>query len=462
MTETALASPAAAHPYLSGNYAPVSAELTVDAPLAMEGALPPALEGTLVRSGPNPVLVGDPGRYRWCDGDGMVHAVDLAGGRATAYRNRWVRTRRLASATGTPSPRGPREPVDGPANGHVIAHAGKLLALSETGFPHRLTLDLATVAVEDFDATLASPVAAHPHRDPETGGLALFGVDPFGPPYLRYHELDADGTVVHSTEVEIPWATAQHDMAVTARRVVFLDLPVALGRPGPGGLPAGRWMPELGARLGVLDRGAPGNDVRWVEIDPCAVFHVANAADDGTGVVLDVCRYDRGLDGEPGTFACSTTPVFERWALDPVSRRLTRTPLDERALEFPRVDEALAGRPQRYTTLVHYERGAEVDLPVGLVRYDHRRDEAQAWHPGPDRYVSEAVFVRAPDGRADDEGWLLTVVYDRASDRSDLVVLDGTRLGGRPEAVVHLPARVPFGFHGSWIPAGSVPSPRLG
>jgi len=61
--------------------------------------------------------------------------------------------------------------------------------------------------------------------------------------------------------------------------------------------------------------------------------------------------------------------------------------------------------------------------------------------------------VRAPDGRADDEGWVLTVVYDATRDASDLIILDASQFAGRPEAVVHLPARVPFGFHGSWVAA---------
>ena len=60
---------------------------------------------------------------------------------------------------------------------------------------------------------------------------------------------------------------------------------------------------------------------------------------------------------------------------------------------------------------------------------------------------------RAPDGRADDEGWVLCLLYDAARGASDLLILDATAFGGPPEAVVHLPRRVPFGFHGTWIPA---------
>ncbi len=65
------------------------------------------------------------------------------------------------------------------------------------------------------------------------------------------------------------------------------------------------------------------------------------------------------------------------------------------------------------------------------------------------------MFVPAADGTGEDEGWVLSVVYDAARDASDVVVLDATSFAGPPIATVELPARVPFGFHGSFVPAGS-------
>ena len=58
------------------------------------------------------------------------------------------------------------------------------------------------------------------------------------------------------------------------------------------------------------------------------------------------------------------------------------------------------------------------------------------------------MFVPAEHG----EGWLLTYVHDEAEDRSDLVVLDAGNVAAAPVATVHLPQRVPAGFHGNWLP----------
>jgi carotenoid cleavage dioxygenase len=43
------------------------------------------------------------------------------------------------------------------------------------------------------------------------------------------------------------------------------------------------------------------------------------------------------------------------------------------------------------------------------------------------------------------------MVYDKANDTTDLVILDAQDMAADPVATVHLPRRVPFGFHGSWV-----------
>lgn len=54
--------------------------------------------------------------------------------------------------------------------------------------------------------------------------------------------------------------------------------------------------------------------------------------------------------------------------------------------------------------------------------------------------------------RGEDDGYLLTYVHDPERGASDLLVLSAEDFTGAPLAAVHLPVRVPAGFHGSWIP----------
>ncbi|MEU9843872.1 carotenoid oxygenase family protein, partial [Actinomadura sp. NPDC048032] len=89
--------------------------------------------------------------------------------------------------------------------------------------------------------------------------------------------------------------------------------------------------------------------------------------------------------------------------------------------------------------------------PVGgesIVKYDLRGQGTSAHELGDEAHVGEAVFVPAAGARAEDEGWLLSIVT--RGQASELLVLDAADLA--PVASVRLPRRVPAGFHGSWIP----------
>ena len=62
------------------------------------------------------------------------------------------------------------------------------------------------------------------------------------------------------------------------------------------------------------------------------------------------------------------------------------------------------------------------------------------------------VFVPRTPGAAEDDGWYLILVLDDEVGRSELVVLDASAPCEGPVARVHLPTRVPLGFHGNWVP----------
>jgi carotenoid cleavage dioxygenase len=63
------------------------------------------------------------------------------------------------------------------------------------------------------------------------------------------------------------------------------------------------------------------------------------------------------------------------------------------------------------------------------------------------------VFIPRTESAAEDDGWLMGYRYDRETDRSALVILDASDVAGDAVAEIHLPRRVPNGFHGNWLPA---------
>ncbi|AFU00028.1 carotenoid oxygenase family protein [Nocardia brasiliensis] len=427
-------------PHLAGNYAPVAEELTAH-DLPVTGQIPAELTGWYLRNGPNP---HDAASRHWFTGDGMVHGIRIEHGRAVSYRNRWVRTKTFTDGARVIDDEGNRDLAAGVANTHVIRHAGRTLALVESSYPYELTCELDTVGPYDFDGALHTPMTAHPKTCPSTGELHFFGYEVLKEPYLTYHRADADGTLLLSRPIEVPAATMQHDFNLTAQHVVFMDLPVVFDLPtalAREGMPF-RWSESYPARLGVLRRDDPHGEVRWFGIDPCYVFHTLNAHDEPGKIVLYVMRYPQLWQHDSDGFDEST---LWRWTIDLVTGAVTEEQLDDRVAEFPRVDDRLIGQDARFG---HVTVGGDSGA---LIRYDLHTGDRSTHEFGAGRVPAEAVF--APGGEhPGGSGYLMSFVYNATSELSDLVILRADDLAAAPVATVHLPQRVPFGFHGSWLP----------
>jgi carotenoid cleavage oxygenase len=440
--------------YLEGNFAPVPFEATAYA-LDVTGTLPPGLSGRYVRTGPNPIAA-DPANHHWFVGDGMVHGVRLDGGTAGWYRNRWVRSPEVAAWSGQPPvPSAGGGLFPGSGNTNVVHHAGMLLAINELSSPYELSPELETRRQIDFGGPLPAGINAHPKFDPDTGEMHVMAYS-FVEPFLRYHVIDATGQLVRSEELAVGGPIMVHDMALTETQVLVLDLPVVfdldLAMAGKS-LPY-RWDDDYTPRVGLMPRAGSATDTVWIEVDPCYVYHPLNAYDDGGRVVVDLVVH-------PAMFRVDQTgpnegvPTLERWTLDPAAGTARREQVDARPQEFPRADERLATKRHRYGYTTHArltDFDGSGDEAAGVLKVDFESGAVEAHTFAPGRVPGEFVFVPATEGAGEDEGWLLGYVYDRTVDRSELVVLDATDVTAEPVARVHLPVRVPAGFHGNWIP----------
>jgi carotenoid cleavage dioxygenase len=215
-----------------------------------------------------------------------------------------------------------------------------------------------------------------------------------------------------------------------------------------------RWDDTYQARVGVLRRDDPHGEVRWLNVNPCYVFHTVNAYDDADGrIVMHVLRYLRRFDDDERAQHMHAATLW-RWTIDLADGRVHEEQLDDHTGEFPRIKDRRAGLPAKHGHITSTRTAA--DGPHGTItRYNLNTGAAVGSYQFGDGCVpAEAAFIRAddePDGPGW-LGWLVSYVYKPATDTSDLVILDADRFDAKPVATVHLPARVPFGFHGNWIP----------
>ena len=456
------------HPQLVGNFAPIRMECDIH-DVVVRGELPADLDITYYRNGPDPQFPPR-GDHHWFAGDGMLHMFRIQDGRV-AYRNRWARTVKwtLERQEGRslynlfnpldndPVTHGVGE--DGLANTNVVWHGGRLLALEEAHAPFEIdpeTLD--SIGPWRFDDRLEGPMTAHPKIDPKTGEMLFFGYMAAGvfTCDVSYQSVDATGKLARSERFDAPFASMVHDFIVTENHVVFPIFPVtgSLER-AMRGEPPFAWEPEKGTHIGLMPRNGTVEDMRWFETDPCYVFHPMNAYSDGSRVVAHVMQFEEvplfpNVDGSP------TSPGKARlaeWTIDlsDNSNGVQQRYLDDIGGEFPRLDERFACGRYRYGY-----HAASMDDSGGLAGFDAvvRHDFSSGRR---DQYVlpagdvtGEPVFVPRSREAEEGDGYLLSVVYRAAENRSDLVVLNALDVADGPVACAELPHRVPYGFHGNW------------
>jgi carotenoid cleavage dioxygenase len=378
----------------------------------------------------------------------MVHGLRLRGGRAEWYRNRYVVSDGIASALGRPGIPGPRNGWgDNTANTNVLDMGGRTYALVEAGaLPVELTYTLETVARSNLEGSLSHGFSAHPKFDPTTGEMHVMAYQP-GLFALSYIVVGADGRARTVAEIPAPHCPMIHDVAFTRRFAVVLDLPVTFNFEAfATGMPFA-WDPERTPRLGLLPRTGDLAGLRWIETPSCYVFHVMNAFEEDELVVLDVVRhpkmFDRNRNGPN-----EGLPLLARWTIDLTTGRLSETIFDDRGVEFPRFNDAFGGLPYRYGYTTSAGQG---DSAGPIYKVDHRQARLEVHDFGKGRTGFEPVFVPKAGAREEDEGYILAFVHDASRNGADVVIIDAQAFDQPPLAVISLPVRVPFGFHGNFL-----------
>ncbi|MEZ5238915.1 MAG: carotenoid oxygenase family protein [Microthrixaceae bacterium] len=447
-----------------GNFAPVAEEVTAFE-LPVEGELPAELSGRYLRNGPNPIEAVDPGTHHWFLGDGMVHGLRIDEGRAAWYRNRYVGSPHVAEVRGVADIEGPNwnGARVGP-NTAVGGWAGTTWAMVEAGgCPVELGYELDSLRRDDFGGTITGAFSAHPKFDPVTRELhAIAYALPEWLDHVAYIVIGADGRAVSELEIPLGGMPMIHDMSLTRSWALVYDQPVTvdLEVAATGAFPF-RWNPDHGCRVGLLPRGGVPEEIRWIDLPLGYAFHPLNAYDTDDGrVVVDIVNYDRVFDRDVrGPFGEGSLGRLERWELDPHRRSASISVVDERSNEFPRCNDAVSTARHRFgwASAVSAVDGE----PWPTLKHDLHTGERWEFDHGPGRAAGEAVFVARENPTAEDDGWLMAFVHDLADRSTDFVVMDAADFG-RTDYVarVRLPQRVPFGFHGNWVPDTAVPPRR--
>lgn len=458
----------------------------------VEGEIPQDLEGTLFRNGPGLFDINGQRIHHPFDGDGMISAISFKAGRAH-FRNRFVRTQGFLEEQqagkilyrgvfGTQKPGGWLANlldlrIKNIANTNVIYWGEKLLALWEAAEPHRLNPNtLETIGLDYLDGLLkpGSAFSAHPRIDPAChldGGeqcLVNFAVKPGLSTAFTIYEFNPAGEILRQHSHAVPGFAFVHDFAITPNYCIFFQAPMRFN-PIPyflGLRSAGQCLdvqPNQPTQVILIPRH--GSDpVQLIPVEAGFVFHHVNAFEQDGALYVDSLCYESLPDVEPDEdylmvkfdnldpgqlwrfrFDLNTKQV-ERQQVE--RQQVERQLVDPRCCEFPTLHPHCVGRPYRYVYMgaAHAPKG---NAPLqAILKLDWETADRHLWSAAPRGFVSEPVFVPRSQSTAEDDGWLLTLVFNAERERSEVVILDAQTM--QPVARLGLKHHVPYGLHGSF------------
>jgi carotenoid cleavage dioxygenase-like enzyme len=446
--------------FLRGIWEPLRTEYDINEPIVI-GKIPTELNGTFYRNGPNPQYVYSK-NYHMFEGDGMLHAVTFENGKVR-YQNRWIRTEKflLEQKAGRSLFGGMRDGLardesvvnrsHNTANTNIIWHHDNLLALNEGGQPVRINQhDLTQCNNYTFNNFLHQSMMAHPKIDPVSGEMFFYSY--FAPEFL-YLIANKQGKITTKETISMPYKCLMHDFAITENFAIFPLFPLTwdfqrIMRCET----AFQWEPNLNTRFGIMPKNGKNSDVIWFEDKACLGMHVVNAREQDHQIILEmVAMHDIPLEVVAfGDDSVVFKNYLTRWIFDLRTKKLAKEILYDDNMEFPRMDERFVGRQYRHTYLnatLHCDL-AEFD---SIVHVDFETQQKATHYFGEDSMPLEPIFIPRTKQAKEGDGYLISYVYRKKQNRSDLVILDAKQIDAEPLAVIQFPHRVPFGFHGCWV-----------
>ena len=441
----------------------------------IEGTIPPELQGTFFRNGPGALEINGQNIGHPFDGDGMVCAFTFNQGRVH-FKNRYVRTEGYIKeqAAGKILYRGFGTQKSGgwlanfgdtkfknAANTSVIYWGGKLWTMWEGGQPHQLIPEtLETVGLDDLNGLLKSgqPFSAHPRIINDV--FVNFGVKGITSQSLTIFELDQQGNTLTEHSHPLKGFAFLHDMLVTDNYYIFIQNPFKVeGLPFVLGFKSIEqcfdFNPQEPSRIMVISRHGD-HEMKVLEAEPFFGFHHGNAWEKDGKIYLETVLYDafpktKGGELDFNKFTIDSFTKGELWKLELSldEQTVTREKVSEVSCEFPSVHPKWVGKEHRYLYMnITFTATGKGPLQA-IMKLDKQSGETQIWGQDLNIFPGEPLFIPRPDGVAEDEGWLLSLVYDPAIHRSYLIILDAKNIN-QEIAKLSLTHHIPHGFHGTW------------
>lgn len=195
----------------------------------------------------------------------------------------------------------------------------------------------------------------------------------------------------------------------------------------------------------------------WIETEPFWIWHFVNAYESGQQILIDFIYHPQIKLEDTLDAVLAHHSHLHRIAVDLERETVSHYPLDDRVVELPRIDSRQFGKPYQFAYMPYLDLAlvAQKGIPnyfPELIQYDVVNQTSQVYRFGVGRYGGEAIAIPRANATSEIDSYVITWVFDENRQASDLVILDAAHFEQGAIAQIHLPVRVPLGFHGNWIP----------
>ncbi len=434
--------------------------------LRIEGEVPASLRGTLFRTGPGLTQrFGSPYGHVF-EGDGALSANRFADGRVegavkilrSAGYLEEERAGRALYQSAVSKPRQILNMLTGrgknTGNTNIMYWHDALYALMENARPTAFDTELETIGESTLGGVVRGTFSAHPHDVALRRATYNFGMTFGRKTTLSLYELPWEGAAREITSMPLSHPVMLHDFMATKNHLVLLVSPYRLvlhkAILGLGGLDdIFEWHPEAGTEVIVVPIDEPEKTRRF-NVDAFFQIHLAAGFEDEEAIHVDVMTYPDAGALQRNVAEIDRPPEcgeLIRMSIPHGADRLDKQPLADTRMEFGGTAPGVRGA--RHTQVY----GVTVDeTRFGTARIDLERGKEHVWWYPDDEWSGEPVFVPESPDAAEDEGWVLQLVYASKTHTTHLAILDARRLEDGPIARAHFDHHIPAGFHGVWVP----------
>ncbi|XP_015057245.1 carotenoid 9,10(9',10')-cleavage dioxygenase 1-like isoform X1 [Solanum pennellii] len=385
------------------------------------------------------------------------------------------------------------------SNTNVFEHSKKYYSIAENHIPQEINIQtLETLGNWTINGDWTRSFTAHPKKIRDTGELVIMGTYPLKP-YFELGVISADGKqMIHKVDLKLNRCILCHEIGVTKRYNVILDFPLTMDlKRLIIGEELIKYNEDGYARIGIMPRYGDANSIKWFEVEPCYVFHLINCFEDNNEVVVRACRARRWIIPRPNESELSLGTLNEtsfskdntesskdlffffnvcEWRLNMKTGEVKMKNLttnDHRfIMEFPMINEHFIGIKNKfgYQQLINSETfsNSAKNLSGGFAKFEGlaklnfeeiSKDDKKGdlikveYHIFPkNTFCSGATFVPKLDGVDEDDGWIVAFTHNENTNQSQVYIVDAKNFENEPIAIILLPKRVPYGFHGVFMP----------